>query len=326
MQKTDNIEEKDAFYDGKSKIIVLPEAGFSERIVKAGVLAAKRKIAKIVFLVKGNELKDYNFDGRTIRVVNIKKSDLRPALASALQVKRASKGVTIEQAQQMIDNPIYFGTMMVELGLADGLVCGAETSTSDSLRPALQIIKGKDGQKISSFFHMTKDSKNLLFADCGLMENPTAEELCDIAYQSYVSAKTVCGIKNPRIAFLSYSTKGSAEGDSPQKSREAYELFAKKYPNIIADGELQLDAAIVPSVAKLKCPKSKVEGKANILIFPDLQSGNIGYKLTQRFGGFSAVGPICQGLNKPVNDVSRGASVEEIVSAINITKIQTGVK
>lgn len=326
MNKKCNLDQNQDFYDGKTKVIVLPEAGFSDRIVKAGVLAAKRKIAKIVFLVKGNELKGQAFDENYIKVVNIKKSDLRPVLANALHMKRAHKGVTLEMAEDMINDPVYFATVMVDLGLADGLVCGAETSTSNTLRPALQIIKGKDGQRISSFFHMYKDKTNMLFSDCGLVENPTAEELCDIAYQSYQSAKAICGIKTPRIAFLSYSTKGSADGEVPQKSRLAYELFAKKYPEIIADGELQLDAAIVPSVAKLKCPNSPVAGKANVLIFPDLQSGNIGYKLAQRLGGFTAVGPICQGLNKPVNDVSRGASVEEIVSAIQITEKQSKMR
>ena len=326
MNKKCNLDQNQDFYDGKTKVIVLPEAGFSDRIVKAGVIAAERKIAKIVFLVKGNELKGQAFDENYIKVVNIKKSDLRPVLANALHIKRAHKGVTLEMAEEMINDPVYFATVMVDLGLADGLVCGAETSTSNTLRPALQIIKGKDGQRISSFFHMYKDKTNMLFSDCGLVENPTAEELCDTAYQSYQSAKAICGIKTPRIAFLSYSTKGSADGEVPQKSRLAYELFAKKYPEIIADGELQLDAAIVPSVAKLKCPNSPVAGKANVLIFPDLQSGNIGYKLAQRLGGFTAVGPICQGLNKPVNDVSRGASVEEIVSAIRITEKQSKMR
>lgn len=326
MDKKCNLNQNNDFYDGKTKVIVLPEAGFSERVVKAGVLAAKRKIAKIVFLVKGNELKNQTFDDEYIKVVNVQNSDLRPILANALHMKRASKGVTLEMAEEIINDPIYFGTVMVDLGLADGLVGGAETSTSNTLRPALQIIKGKDGQKISSFFHMYNDKINMLFSDCGLVENPTAEELCDIAYQSYQSAKSVCGIKTPRIAFLSYSTKGSADGEVPQKSRQAYELFARKYPDIIADGELQLDAAIVPSVAKLKCPNSKVGGKANVLIFPDLQSGNIGYKLAQRLGGLTAVGPICQGLNKPINDVSRGASVEDIVEAIKITEIQSRMR
>jgi len=326
MKKLNIIEEENSFYDDKNRVIVLPEAGFSDRIVEAGKLAAQRGIAKIVLLVKGSQLKNQKFDEKNIKIVNIETSELRPMLESALYVKRAKKGVTREQAKQIIKNPIYFGTMMLDLGLVDGLVSGAESSTADTFRPALQIIKGKEGQKVSSFFHMMKDDQNFLFADCGLMEDPTAEELCDIAYQSYHSAKTVCGIKVPRIAFLSYSTKGSAEGSSPDKSRKAYELFAKKYPDIIADGELQLDAAIVPSVAKLKCPNSKVAGKANILIFPDLQSGNIGYKLSQRLGGFTAVGPISQGLNKPVNDVSRGASVEDIVSAIDITKKQINIK
>lgn len=326
MNKKCNLNQNQDFYDGKTKVIVLPEAGYSDRVVKAGVLAAKRKIAKIVFLVKDNQLKGQTFDEDYIKVVNIKKSDLRPVLASALHMKRANKGVTLEMAEGMINDPIYFATVMVDLGLADGLVCGAETSTSNTLRPALQIIKGKDGQRVSSFFHMYKDKTNMLFADCGLVENPTAEELCDIAYQSYQSAKTICGIKTPRIAFLSYSTKGSADGEVPQKSRLAYELFAKKYPDIIADGELQLDSAIVPSVAKLKCTNSPVAGRANVLIFPDLQSGNIGYKLAQRLGGFTAVGPICQGLNKPVNDVSRGASIEEIVSAIQITEKQSKIR
>lgn len=305
------------------KTIVLPEAGFSDRIVKAGIECAKNKIANIVFLVKkDSEVADMS-SIKNIRVVNILKSDLRDMLATVLSIKRASKGMTLKQAEELIKDPIYFATMMLELGLVDGLVCGAETSTANTLRPALQIIKAREPEsKVSSFFFMTKKERSYLFADCGLNENPNAEELSNIAYQSFTSARDVCKMTDPKLAFLSYSTKGSAGGDSAIKSKSAYDNFTKKHPKIIADGELQVDAAIVPEVARSKAPKGKVKGEANVLIFPDLQSGNIGYKLVERLGGFKAFGPICQGFKRPVNDVSRGASVEDIINVIAITAIQ----
>lgn len=309
-----------------NKTIVLPEAYFSERVAKAGIECAKNDICQVVLLTDNdNTFKDVVH--KNIKVVNILTDEMSDMCASALHIKRESKGVTREHAIELIKDPLYFGTMMVELGLADGLVAGAEVSTSRTFKPALQIIKGKTPTtKISSFFVMAKKEQDkesvYLLSDCGMNINPTSEELAECALQSALSAKELLGT-TPKVALLSYSTKGSADGESAKKVRDAFEILTSKDDVWFDyDGELQLDAAIVPEVASLKCKGSKVAGQANVLIFPDLQSGNIGYKIMQRFGGYSAIGPITQGMRKPINDVSRGASVNEIVLTIAITCLQ----
>jgi len=235
--------------------------------------------------------------------------------------------MTKELAEETLNDAVYFGTMMVELGLADGLVAGAEIATAKTFKPAFQIIKAKDkSTKVSSFFVMIRknDDKEEVFvlSDCGVNIAPDANDLASFAIQSAETAGKLCGM-DPKVAMLCYSTKGSAEGDCALKVREAVSILQGKNVDFDFDGEMQLDAAIVPEVAQLKCPNSNVAGKANVLIFPNLESGNIGYKLMQRFGGFKAVGPIAQGMRKPINDVSRGATVDEIVEAIAITAIQS---
>ncbi len=258
---------------------------------------------------------------------------LRPAkheeYAQKFAELRAKKGVTIEQARAQVMDATYFGTMMVKMGDADGLVSGACHSTADTLRPALQILKTAPGTRLVSAFMImcTKTPEfgadgTLVFADCGLNIAPTSDELSEIAIASANSFKTFMGDIEPKVAMLSYSTMGSAGGDTAKKVQEATAFAKEKAPELAIDGDLQLDAAIVPSVAELKAPESKVAGHANVLVFPNLETGNIGYKLVQRFGGAEAYGPILQGIAKPVNDLSRGCSADDIVGVVAITAVQ----
>ena len=311
------------------KSIVLPEAYFSERIVKAGIECAENQIAKVILLVnEDNALASYNIvENEYVQIINIKTHEIREMLANALYEKRKDKGLTLEAANKMMDNSVYFGTMMVDLGLADGLVAGAEISTAETFKPAFQIIKGKTKEtKVSSFFVMVRATEEkeevYILSDCGINIDPTKEEIVEIAKLSSESARTIGLIDNPKVALLSYSTLGSAEGEDAIKMREAKQMLDTQNVDFIYDGEMQLDSAIVPSVAKLKAPNSPIQGDANVLVFPNLSAGNIGYKLMQRFGGFMAVGPIAQGMRKPINDVSRGANVNDIVQAIAITVLQ----
>ena len=310
------------------KSIVLCE-GEDSRVVKAAADATKEGIAKIILLVsKDKDLDKYNLEYNDyLRVVNIKTHEMREMLVSALYEKRKDKGLTLEDADKFMDNSVYFATMMVDLGLADGLVAGAEISTAETFKPAFQIIKGKTNEtKVSSFFVMVRPGEEkeevFILSDCGINIDPTKEEIVEIAKLSAESAKTIGLIDNPKVALLSYSTLGSAEGDDAIKMREAKAMLDSQNVDFIYDGEMQLDSAIVPSVAQLKAPKSPIQGDAKVLIFPNLSAGNIGYKLMQRFGGFMAVGPIAQGMRKPINDVSRGANVNDIVQAIAITVLQ----
>ena len=228
----------------------------------------------------------------------------------------------------IIKDNIYFATMMVKVGDADGLVSGAIHSTADTLRPALQIIKPDEGiRNVSSFFIMDIPNCDLdsngkyIFSDCGLIENPTSEQLADIAISSAITYRNLLK-EEPKVAMLSYSTKGSAKSESIDKVTEALKLVKEQEVDFEIDGELQLDAAIIKEVAALKAPSSTVAGHANVLIFPNIEAGNIGYKLVQRFAHATAIGPITQGLAKPVNDLSRGCSVEEIIGAVAVTCVQ----
>lgn len=306
--------------------IVLPEASMSEKIVEAGLYCAQNKICDVVFLVKNDDdLKKYELNQyKGVRVVNIHTHEILPVLANALFVKRKDKGITLDDARNMLCDPIYFATMMVELGLVDGSVSGICTPSKDTFKPAFQIIKCKEGKRASSFFIMLKESENKVYlcSDCAIMENPSSAELSDIAIESANSFRTFVG-KTPYVALLSYSTKGSGVGEGAEKIRSAVEILNNISLDFMYDGELQLDSAICSDVAKVKCKSSKVAGKANVLVFPDLNSGNIGYKIIQRFGGYKAIGPIVQGLNKPINDLSRGASVGEIITTIAITILQS---
>ena len=305
------------------KTIVLPE-GEDPRTIKAAKKIVEEGVAKLVILGNPDEIK---VDGVT--VIDPKTSDKHEAYAEKFAELRAKKGVTIEQAREQMNDNTYFGTMMVKMGDADGLVSGACHSTANTLRPALQILKTAPGTKlVSAFFVMCTDKTEfgdngtLLFADCGLNIAPTADELSEIAIASSKSLKAFVSEAEPKVAMLSFSTKGSAKGDVPTKVQEATKLAHEKAPELALDGDLQLDAALVQTVADLKAPGSDVAGKANVLVFPDLEAGNIGYKLVQRFAGAEAYGPVLQGIARPVNDLSRGCSADDIVGVVAITAVQ----
>ncbi|RSL29876.1 phosphate acetyltransferase [Salibacterium salarium] len=236
-------------------------------------------------------------------------------------VERRKGKETDESAREKLQNPNYFGTMLVYLDYADGLVSGAAHSTGDTVRPALQIIKTKPGiQKTSGVFIMVKDEKKFVFADCAINISPNAEELAEIAISTAETAQTFD--IDPKVAMLSFSTKGSASSMETQKVSEATEKAQLDRPDLVVDGEFQFDAAFVPAVAHTKAPDSPLQGEANVFIFPSLESGNLGYKIAQRLGGYDAIGPILQGLNKPVNDLSRGCSVEDVYKLALITAKQ----
>ncbi len=310
------------------KTIVLAE-GEEKRVLDAAKVILDEKIAGLVLI--GNKdviAQKAAFDVNRVTIVD-PASDNLDEYADLLYELRKAKGMEKEQAAQLVKNPLYLGVMLVKTGKADGMVAGSVNSTGDTLRPALQIIKTAPGIKtVSSCFIMvlpegSKYGENgvMVFADCAVNIEPDAEQLASIAIASADTAKKIAGI-DPKIAMLSFSTKGSAKHANVDKVVEATKIVNTIAPELQCDGELQLDAAIVESVAQLKAPGSKIAGHANVLIFPDLQSGNIGYKLVQRLAGAQAVGPICQGFNKPVNDLSRGCSSEDIVNVVAMTVLQ----
>ena len=313
------------------RTIALPE-GEEERNLKAAGIITAEKIAKVVLI--GNEevimekAVEYGVSLEGITVINPNNSEKTREYANLFYELRKNKGITEENALKTVQDPVYFGTMMLKVGDVDGLVSGAIHTTGDLLRPGLQIIKTAPGASIvSSFFVMEipnceyGEKGLLLFADSAVNPNPDATHLADIATSTADSAKVLCGM-HPKVAMLSFSTLGSAQHELVDKVKEATAIAHEMRPDLDIDGELQLDAAIVPKVAELKAPNSKVAGKANVLIFPDLQSGNIGYKLVERFARAEAIGPICQGFAKPLNDLSRGCSVEDIVNVVAITAVQ----
>jgi phosphate acetyltransferase len=312
------------------KRIVLPE-GDEERNLEAAVKVNRDKIAKITLLGDDEKIKAYLAKAGAnlfeFTIINHLKSDLFEKFANQYYEMRKSKGMTAEQAKKQLEHPIYFGTMMIKAGMVDGLVSGAIHSTADTVRPALQIIKAASGINIiSSLFFMARGKEIYLYADCGVVEQPNAEQLSDIALTTVITAKQF-GIE-PRVAMLSYSTKGSAKSPDTQKVIDATKLAQEKIKarfgdSVPVDGELQFDAAYVPKVGASKAPGSPVAGKATVFIFPDLDAGNIAYKITQRLGGFEAYGPILQGLARPMNDLSRGCSADDIVATVAITSIQS---
>lgn len=315
------------------KTIVLPEAE-DIRTLKATQIALKEKYANIVLVGNEEIIKqkaqenNVNIEGATI--INPQTSKDYEKYAQLLYELRKNKGMTIEQAKELVLNPVYFGMLMVkdEETKADGLVSGAAHSTADTLRPALQILKtAPDTKLVSAFFVMVVpdceygENGTFIFGDAGLNENPNPDQLSEIAISSSKSFTQLVQ-KEPKVAMLSYSSHGSAHSELTEKVIEATKLLKEKEPNLIADGELQLDAAIIPEVAASKAPTSPLKGEANVLIFPNLDAGNIGYKLVQRLGKAEAYGPLCQGIAKPVNDLSRGCSAKDIAGVIAITAVQ----
>ena len=309
------------------KTIVLPE-GNDERILEAAQEALAQGIANIIILGDADEIaaKGYNLEGATI--IDPATSDKQEEFAELLYELRKAKGMTPEEAKELVTDPIHFAVLMVKSGLCDGLVGGACHATIKILSPSLKIIKTAPGEPmVSSFFIMDVPGSEFgenglfLFADCALEIQPTSEKLAHIANQTDKSFKRLIG-DDPRIALLSHSSHGSAVNDDSTKVVKAVEYIRENYPDIVADGELQLDAAIVPELGASKAPDSPVAGKANVLIFPDLDAANIGYKLVQRLGGAKAYGPVLQGLAAPVNDLSRGCTAEDVVGVIAITCVQ----
>ena len=317
----------------KKRKIVLPESN-DKRILEAATIIQENNIADIVLIGNKEEILDniakFNINNfsNNISIIDPNNYIKKEEYINTLYELRKQKGMTINQATELVKDYIYFATMMIKCNDADGMVCGAVHSTSDTLRPALQIIKSKEGiDTVSAFFLMESKHKEFgengvfIFADCGLNPTPDVTQLCDITIESVNSFRKLVNA-NPKVALLSYSTKGSAKGENIDKTLAVLNKLQSMNIDFDVDGELQLDAAIVEEVAKLKAPNSKVAGKANILIFPDLNAGNIGYKIAQRFGDMLALGPITQGLNKPVNDLSRGCNVDDIVGAVAITCVQ----
>ena len=306
------------------RTIVLPET-MDERVLKAAEIVLKEDLANIILIgeVKGN----YNLDKATI--INPKEYDKLEEMINYFVELRKNKGLTYEEAKKLVlEDNMYFACMLVKMGLADGAVSGACHSTANTLRPALQIIKTKENVPlVSAFFLMIVpdceygENGTFIFADSGLEQNPDSEKLAAISASSAESFKSLVE-KEPLVALLSHSTKGSAAHPDVDKVVNALEIAKEKYPQFKIDGEFQLDAAIVPEVAKMKAPDSKIAGKANVLIFPDLDAGNIGYKLVQRLAKAEAYGPITQGIAAPVNDLSRGCTPEDIVGVVAITAVQ----
>ena len=313
------------------KTIVLPE-GDEPRTVQAAVKIVQEKIARPILLGDPARVKavaaEKGVDVSNIEIVNPLTSPKAAEYTNALYELRKAKGVTEEQAKQLVADPMYYGIMMVKLGDADGLVSGAMHTTGDMLRPALQIIKTKPGIKVvSSSFLLDCPNKSLghngllVYSDCVVVPCPTAEELASIAVSAAETAHVLCGIEEPKVALLSFSTKGSAKHELVTKVQEATRLAHEMAPDLALDGEMQFDAAIIPEIGASKAKGSPVAGHANVLIFPDLQAGNIGYKITQRIGGAEAFA-VLQGLAKPCNDLSRGCSVDDIVATVALTAVQ----
>lgn len=294
------------------KTVILPESD-DQRVVEAVRVIEKENIARIILLDKNN----------------MKFQDKERYAEDFFQIRK-QKGISLDQARETIEHPVYFAAMMVREGKADGFVAGASHTTPDVARAAIYCIgtEEKRGLALSCFIMVLPDSNygedgTLIFSDCGIVPEPDARQLSCIAITSAQMAKEVLDF-DPRVALLSYSTKGSSKGRCVDKVREALKLTQEMQPDLLVDGEIQADAAIVPEVAKIKCPQSHLKGKANVLIFPDLEAGNISYKLVQRLGKARALGPLILGLNKPCCDLSRGCSVEDIIDCVAITAIRAG--
>ena len=313
--------------------IVLPE-GTEIRTLKAAEIVLNEKLAKIILLGNPDKIKHItekegiNISGAVI--INPLESSKRLFYAEMMVEIRKNKGLTIGEALKLLDDPLFFGPLMIKAGDADGELAGAINSTGDVLRPAFQFIKTLPGVSVvSGAFFLLFENKTigengiLVFADCAVMPQPNEKELAEIAVATARTAKHIANIE-PRVAMLSFSTKGSSKHDLVDKVVRATKIAQEMAPDLMIDGEMQLDAALVPEVGQLKAPGSKVAGRANVLVFPGLESGNIGYKFVQRLAGAEAIGPILQGMAAPINDLSRGCSVNDIVTMIAVTANQAG--
>ncbi|MCY7782060.1 phosphate acetyltransferase [Bacillus sp. FSL H8-0515] len=314
------VQEKVA---GKDVNIVFPE-GLDERILEAVSKLAGNKVLNPIVIGNENEIqakaKELNLTLDGVKVYDPHTYEGMEDLVQAFVERRKGKA-TEEQARKALLDENYFGTMLVYKGLADGLVSGAAHSTADTVRPALQIIKTKEGvKKTSGVFIMARGEEQYVFADCAINIAPDSQDLAEIAIESANTAK-MFDIE-PRVAMLSFSTKGSAKSDETEKVADAVKIAKEKAPELTLDGEFQFDAAFVPAVAEKKAPDSEIKGDANVFVFPSLEAGNIGYKIAQRLGNFEAVGPILQGLNMPVNDLSRGCNAEDVYNLALITAAQ----
>lgn len=308
---------------GKNLSIVLPESE-DIRIIEAAARLSSEAIVNVILVGNPQEVQKFA-DEQGHNISNCKILDplnypeMDVMIEKFVEVRKGK--ATKEQATALLKDANYFGTMLVYLGLADGLVSGASHSTGDTVRPALQIIKTKPGaSRVFGYFVMQREDERYIFADCAINPNPTSEDLAEFAIMCEQEAK-LYGI-DPRIAMLSFSTNGSADTDETKKVREATRIAKEKAPKLAIDGEMQFDAAFVPSVGQKKFPGSKVAGYANVFVFPDLNAGNIGYKIAQRLGGFEAVGPVLAGINAPVNDLSRGCSADDAYKTVILTAAQ----
>lgn len=317
------------FYDAERIVrkyqhkIVLPE-GTDIRIIGAASRLKNNGILEPIVLGKKEEVmqlaKENGIDAERLQVIDPDAYEEREELIKAFVERRKGK-ITEEEAREIIKDENYFGTLLVYTGRADGLVSGAIHTTADTVKPALQIIKVKpEYTKVSGGFLLIKDKELYVMGDCAINIDPTAEDLAEIAKQTSDTAKNY-GL-DPKVAMLSFSTKGSGKGPMVDKVRQGYEIAKEKYPDLVIDGELQFDAAFVPEVAAKKLRISPVAGQANVFIFPDIQAGNIGYKIAQRLGRYEAIGPILQGLNSPVNDLSRGCNEEDVYKLCIISSME----
>lgn len=328
------IEEIKEQVKSDKKNIVLPESE-DERVLRAAAKIYEENFASVTLLGSKEQIekdaKKYNLNLGDTKIIDPKNFENIDDFATEYATLRAKKGMTFEQAREiMLKDPRFFGAMLVRKGYADGMVAGSISPTASVLRAAIQVIGTKKGLKtVSSAFVMLLNNDTygengtLIFSDCAVIPEPTAEQIADIAISAVETATTVGRLKDPKVALLTYSTKGSAEGETVTKMRDAKKLLEQRNVSFAFDGELQFDAAVVPSVAELKAKGSNVAGYANIMIFPNLSAGNIGYKLVQRLAGAQALGPFIQGLAKPVHDLSRGCSVEDIVSVVAVAASQS---